>query len=71
MTYRHPSLTPDQIEAQRLASLSRRRFLRGVGACMAVPALESLLPRTSLASTIAQASDQIVVRAPGRLLLPC
>jgi len=56
MTYRHPSLTPDQIEAQRLASLSRRRFLRGVGACMAVPALESLLPRTSLASTIAEAS---------------
>src|SRR5437660_250646 len=29
--------------AQRDASLSRRRFLRGIGACMALPAFESLL----------------------------
>lgn len=30
--------------AQRFASLSRRNFLRGLGACMALPALESALP---------------------------
>src|SRR5688572_2813710 len=38
----------DELSAQRFASLSRRRFLRGVGACMAVPALESLLPARGL-----------------------
>lgn len=32
------------IAAQRHWSLSRRRFLRGLGACMALPALESLRP---------------------------
>ncbi len=35
---------PDHFAAQRYASLSRRRFLRGLGACVALPALESLLP---------------------------
>ena len=30
--------------AQRYASLNRRRFLRGLGACMALPAFESLRP---------------------------
>ena len=30
--------------AQHFASLSRRRFLRGLGACMALPALDSLRP---------------------------
>jgi hypothetical protein len=52
----HPTLTRDQIEAQRLASLSRRRFLRGVGACIALPAMESLMPNGALAS-VAQAAD--------------
>jgi hypothetical protein len=32
----------DEIAAERRASLSRRRFLRGVGACLALPAFESL-----------------------------
>src|SRR5689334_15309529 len=45
-------LTRDEMLAQRAASLSRRRFLRGVGACVALPALDSLLPRGALASTI-------------------
>ncbi len=35
---------PDHFAAQHCASLSRRRFLRGLGACVALPALESLLP---------------------------
>ena len=46
----HPTLTRDQIAAQRAASLSRRRFLRGVGACMALPALESLMAGNATAS---------------------
>jgi hypothetical protein len=37
------------LAAQRHASLSRRRFLRGLGVCMALPAFESLMPRGSLA----------------------
>ncbi len=35
---------PDHFAAHHYASLSRRRFLRGLGACVALPALESLLP---------------------------
>src|SRR5215213_529859 len=42
MTMNH-RLAPNR-DAQRRASLSRRRFLRGLGACVALPALESLLP---------------------------
>jgi len=33
-----------QSSAQRRAGFSRRQFLRGVGACLALPALESLFP---------------------------
>ena len=36
--------SPRDIAFQRHFSLSRRRFLRGVGACLALPAFESLLP---------------------------
>ena len=35
---------PDHFAAQHYASLSRRRFLRGLAACVALPALESWLP---------------------------
>ncbi len=34
----------EDIAAQRFASLTRRHFLRGLGACMALPAFESLRP---------------------------
>ncbi|HEV8544432.1 MAG TPA: DUF1552 domain-containing protein, partial [Verrucomicrobiae bacterium] len=34
--------------------LNRRRFLRGLGACMALPAMESLLRRSSFASVTAE-----------------
>ncbi|GAC1449001.1 MAG: DUF1552 domain-containing protein [Isosphaeraceae bacterium] len=40
---------PEEIEAQRHASLNRRRFLRGVGACLALPAFESLRGSSALA----------------------
>lgn len=37
-------------EAQRRAALTRRTFLRGLGACIALPAFESLVPVRSLAA---------------------
>src|SRR5216110_3216168 len=43
----------EQVAAQRYASLSRRRFLRGLGACMALPAFESLLPSVARAAEVA------------------
>ena len=43
-------MTNREIAAERHASLSRRRFLRGVGACVALPALQSLrLPAANAA----------------------
>ncbi len=39
---------------QRHAAFSRRNFLRGLGACIAVPALESFVPSRSLAAEIAK-----------------
>ncbi|MEW6157209.1 MAG: DUF1552 domain-containing protein [Verrucomicrobiota bacterium] len=37
-------------EAERYLSLSRRKFLRGLGACLALPAFESLLPSRVMAA---------------------
>lgn len=37
--------------AQRFASLNRRQFLRGLGACVALPSLASLAPMRLLAAT--------------------
>ena len=39
--------------AERWASFSRRSFLRGLGACIALPAFESLTPLSALAKTTA------------------
>ena len=36
--------------AQRLLALNRRNFLRGLGACVALPAFESLMPARVLAA---------------------
>jgi hypothetical protein len=44
MNNMHP-ITSRELAIQRYTQLSRRRFLRGLGACMALPAFESLLPR--------------------------
>ena len=44
------------LPAERQASLSRRRFLRGLGACMALPAFESLAPLKMLAAPALPAS---------------
>jgi len=47
---------PKSPAAQRRASFNRRRFLRGLGACIALPAFESLLPMRSLAALAGSAS---------------
>lgn len=43
-------LLKQNIAAERHASLSRRHFLRGLGACLALPAFESLRPFKALAA---------------------
>jgi hypothetical protein len=44
------------LAAERQASLSRRRFLRGLGACVALPAFESFAPLRLLAAPSAASS---------------
>ena len=48
MKTRKPS--PREILAERHASLTRRHFLRGLGACLALPALQSLRPMNTIAA---------------------
>lgn len=50
------------VAAERHYSLNRRRFLRGLGACLALPALESLAPARLLAGEAAKASASAPVR---------
>ena len=50
---------------QRRAAFSRRSFLRGLGACIALPALESLMPARSLAA-LAGSASAATVGAPVR-----
>lgn len=40
----HQPKSSAELAAERYASVNRRRFLRGLGACMALPALESFRP---------------------------
>ncbi len=46
--------TNRNIAAESFSSLNRRHFLRGLGACLALPAFESLRPFTSLAAETAR-----------------
>jgi len=58
------------IAAERHWSMSRRRFLRGVGACVALPALPSLLPRWARAAESAlgvSAAAQVAASVPQRM----
>jgi hypothetical protein len=41
----------DNLARERFAALNRRQFLRGLGACVALPALETFLPTKALAAT--------------------
>jgi hypothetical protein len=60
-------LTKTELAAQRQANLSRRRFLRGVGALMALPAFESLLPG-SVARAAGSAAGPLAASATGNPL---
>ena len=48
---------------QRQAAFSRRNFLRGVGACIALPTLESLVPGRLLATEVAKQAAAAPVRS--------
>ncbi len=52
--------------AERLASLSRRRFLRGLGACIALPAFDSLGAMRALAGPAGTAAGA-AVKAPVKM----
>lgn len=56
-------LPPQEAAAQRFLSLNRRRFLKGLGACLALPAFESLRPLTALAGD----SAKTAAAAPHRM----
>jgi hypothetical protein len=61
------SYQPDPLEqaaAERRESLSRRHFLRGAGACIALPALSPLKPLAAIARDL-PASRQLAVTATG------
>jgi len=58
-----PQLKLD-LAAQRYASLSRRHFLRGLGACLALPAFETLRPFGGLAAD-AKAAGPLATTATG------
>jgi hypothetical protein len=45
-----PRPQPDRSPARSLPHLDRRRFLRNVGLCLALPAMESFLPRRLMAT---------------------
>ena len=52
------------IAAQHFATVTRRRFLRGLGACMALPALETLRPLILVA---AQPGKTVAAATPRRM----
>lgn len=54
-----------EIVAERRASLSRRRFLRGLGAAVALPAWESLAFKTAFSAPSATASAGLATTASG------
>ena len=56
-----PNLNP-KLAAERHAALTRRHFLRGLGACLALPAFESLRPFGALAAPAAASAKTAPVR---------
>src|SRR5258706_5202517 len=53
----HNSSRRNQHQPRRLSDFSRRRFLKGLGACVALPAFESLLKTQSIAAAAAPAAS--------------
>jgi hypothetical protein len=60
-------LPPRKVAAERRASLSRRHFLRGLGACLALPAFESLGGVRLLASPAGADKASASIAAPVRM----
>jgi len=58
------SQRPEQ-SAQRHAAFTRRNFLRGLGACIALPAFESIVPVRSLAALANSGSAKLATTASG------
>jgi hypothetical protein len=56
-------ISRDASEAQRISTVNRRRFLKGLGACLALPAFESFRPLGALAASSAKS----VASAPRRM----
>jgi len=56
---------PAAIPAQRHAAFTRRNFLRGLGACLALPAFESLVPARSLAALTGSGASKLATTASG------
>src|SRR5262249_23604537 len=54
-----PDHSLDEAQARRRAELSRRRFLRGMGISMALPAFESLLAKGARAATAGAAGSTL------------
>lgn len=50
---------------QQRAALTRRNFLRGLGACIALPAFESIMPVRSLAALAGSGSTKLATTASG------
>jgi hypothetical protein len=63
---KHTSKNQDAAARRRL-SLSRRGFLRGLGACIALPAFESFSPMRLLASPVETAAGVAATAAPVRM----
>ena len=59
-----PNSAHRNIAAERFNSFSRRHFLRGLGAMIALPSFESFLPRLS-AAELSQAAATGAVTASG------
>src|SRR5262245_48479629 len=59
------------VAAQRHASLTRRHFLRGVGACFALPALESILPVSVFADQAKAANALATTESGAPLRMAC
>src|SRR5262245_32657843 len=65
MKTKHPSYK--EIAAQQFASLSRRRFLRGLGACLALPTFQSLRPFRAIAAASDSSPAASATGAPTRM----
>jgi len=57
----------ETLAAQRHASLSRRQFLRGVGACLTLPAFESFMPFSAMSAPGALTKAGLAKVAPVRM----